>query len=319
MEKPFVVGIDIGGTGTVFGIVDSIGNIVSKGSIPTVKHADINSYIDELYEAIAEQMVKLGGLEKISGIGVGSPCGNFNSGTIENAVNLPWRGTIRFSELMKDKFSIDTVITNDANVAAIGEMKFGVAKDIKNFIMITLGTGVGSCIVSDGKIIYGENNLAGELGHICIDRNGRSCGCGRKGCLETYTSATGVVRTAREMLFATSKDSLLRNIPIECITSEDIYNAAVNGDEIAKEIFEYTGRILGESFSDFVAFTDPKAIVLFGGLTNAGDLLYQPIVEHMEKNLLFLWKGKVDVLFSELKEDNAPILGAAALAWEFAC
>lgn len=316
MEKPYVVGMDMGGTNTVFGIVDARGNVVSKSAIKTGTHSDVNLYINDVYTELIKLIDAVGGVSKIKGIGVGAPNGNFYTGNIELAPNLPWKGIIPFAKLMSEKFGIPAALTNDANAAAVGEMTYGAALGMKNFIMITLGTGVGSGIVIDGKVVYGHDGFAGELGHVIVIKNGRKCGCGRLGCLETYASASGVARTAREILETTKKDSLLRNIPIDDITSKDVFDAAVESDEVAKEIFQFTGEILGESFSNFVPFSAPEAIVLFGGLAKAGDMILKPIVESMEKNQLDLWKGKVKVIFSDLKEADAAVLGASALAWE---
>lgn len=316
MEKPYVIGIDMGGTNTVFGIVDARGNVIAKGSIKT-DNPDITAYLNELKVELDKQIEIVGGIEKIKGIGAGCPNGNFYTGNIEFAPNLPWKGVVPFAKLLEEAFGIPAAITNDANAAAVGEMTYGVARGMKNFIMITLGTGVGSGIVIDGKIVYGHDGFAGELGHVRVIRNnGRICGCGREGCLETYTSATGVARTAREFLEMSEKDSSLRFLEPKTITSKDVFDAAMNGDELAKEVFDYTGKILGEALSDFVAFSAPEAIVLFGGLAKSGDLILKPVVENMEKNLLTIWKGKVKVLFSALKEADAAILGASALAWE---
>lgn len=317
MDKPYVIGIDMGGTNTVFGVVDARGNVLSKSAVKTATHSDINLYIDDLHAELSKLIEAAGGKDKIKGIGVGAPNGNFYSGKIEFAPNLPWKGQIPFANLMTEKFGIPTALTNDANAAAIGEMIYGAARGMKHFIMITLGTGVGSGIVIDGKLVYGHDGFAGELGHTTsVRNNGRMCGCGKTGCLETYASATGVARTAREMLEMNKEASLLRNIPADAITSKDVYEAAVQGDKIALEIFEYTGKILGEALADFVAFSAPEAIVLFGGLSKAGDFILKPIVDHMNANVLPLWKGKVKVMFSELKEADAAILGASALAWE---
>ncbi len=318
MQKPYVIGVDMGGTNTVFGVVDARGNVVLKSAIKTGAHPnDVNRYIDDIHDELSKLIEQVGGLEKIKGIGIGAPNGNYYTGNIEFAPNLPWKGIIPFAKLMSEKFGIPAALTNDANAAAIGEMTYGVARGMKNFIMITLGTGVGSGIIIDGKLVYGHDGFAGELGHAIVVRsNGRVCGCGRTGCLEAYTSATGVARTAREMLETGNKASLLRNVPIESITSKDVYDAALQGDQVALDIFEYTGRILGEAFANFVAFSAPEAIVLFGGLAKAGDFIKKPVVEHMERNILQIWKGKVKVLFSELKEADAAILGASALAWE---
>ena len=317
MEKPFVIGMDMGGTNTVFGVVDARGNVVSKSAIKTGNHTDVNLYIQDLYTELIKLIEAAGGVDKFKGIGVGAPNGNYYTGNIEFAPNLPWKGVVPFAQLMSDKFGIPTALTNDANAAALGEMTYGVARGMKDFIMITLGTGVGSGIIIDGKLVYGHDGFAGELGHVtAIRNNGRLCGCGKSGCLETYASATGVARSAREILETSTKVSLLRNIAVESITSKDVFDAAMQGDEVAKEIFNYTGKILGECLADFVAFSAPEAIVLFGGLTKAGDLILNPIVENMEKNLLPIWRGKVKVLFSDLKEADAAILGASSLAWE---
>jgi glucokinase len=317
MDKPYVIGMDMGGTNTVFGIVDARGTVISKSAIKTSTHTDVNLYINDIYTELSKLIEAAGGIDKIKGIGVGAPNGNYYTGNIEFAPNLPWKGIIPFANLMADKFGIPAALTNDANAAAVGEMTYGAARGMKNFIMITLGTGVGSGIVIDGKVVYGHDGFAGELGHVtAIRNNGRLCGCTKTGCLETYASATGVARSAREILESSTKDSLLRNIPIDSITSKDVFDAAMEGDEVAKEIFNFTGKILGECLADFVAFSAPEAIVLFGGLTKSGDLILDPIKENMEKNLLPIWRGKVKVLFSELKEADAAVLGASALAWE---
>lgn len=317
MEKPYVIGMDMGGTNTVFGVVDARGTVISKSAIKTGTHTDVNLYIQDLYDEMIKLIDAAGGVEKFKGIGVGAPNGNYYTGNIEFAPNLPWKGVIPFAKLMAEKFGIPVALTNDANAAAIGEMTYGVARGMKNFIMITLGTGVGSGIVIDGKLVYGHDGFAGELGHTtAIRENGRLCGCGKKGCLETYCSATGVARSAREILASSTQESLLRNIPVDSITSKDVFEAAMEGDEIAKDIFAFTGKILGQSLADFVAFSAPEAIVLFGGLSKAGDLIMNPIRENMEDNLLPLWKGKIKLFFSELKEADAAVLGASALAWE---
>lgn len=315
--KPYVVGIDIGGTNTVFGIVDARGVVIASSSIKTLKHSDINDYIEDLYQGVMTLLETHDAVGKVHGIGIGAPNANYYTGMIENAVNLPWPGELPLAQMLSEKFGIPVAITNDANAAAIGEMTYGVARGMKNFIMITLGTGVGSGIVVNGQLVYGHDGFAGELGHCIVKRNnGRLCGCGRTGCLETYCSATGVARTAREFLELRSEPSLLRNLPIESITSKDVYDAAVNGDKIALEIFEYTGNILGEAFADFTVFSSPEAIILFGGLAKSGELLLKPIRESMEKNMLGVFKGKVKVLLSELKEADAAVLGASALGWE---
>lgn len=316
--KSYVVGIDIGGTNTKLGIVDSRGTVLAKDSIKTNKHQRIEDYIRDLHQAFLS-LVESQNLDgEIVEIGVGAPNANYFKGTIEGAVNLPWKGVVPFVKLMEEVFHTPVRITNDANAAAIGEMTYGVARGVKDFIMITLGTGVGSGIVANGQLVYGSDGNAGELGHVIVRPNGRLCGCGRSGCLETYTSATGVARTAREFLELQRVESLLRRIPVQDITSKDVYDAAMAGDALAKEIFEYTGKILGEAFASFVAFSSPKMIVLFGGLTHAGDLIMRPIKEAMEDNLLNIYKGKVELVLSQLNEADAAILGASALGWEAA-
>lgn len=316
MDKSYVIGIDMGATNTAFGIVDTRGNVIFKGSIST-KNPNINEYMKELKAELGKLIDTVGGIEKIKGIGAGCPNGNYYSGYIELTPNLPWEGKIPFAQMLEDAFGVPAVITNDANAAAVGEMTYGVARGMKNFIMITLGTGVGSGIVVDGKIVYGHDGFAGELGHTRIVRNnGRPCGCGRTGCLETYTSATGVARTARELLELTDEDSVLRHLEPNNITAKDVYDSAKEGDKLAIRVFEYTGKLLGEAFADFVAFSAPQAIVLFGGLAKAGDLILNPIVESLEKNVLSLWKSKVNVIFSALKDADSAVLGASALAWE---
>lgn len=317
MSKPYVVGIDIGGTNTVFGIVDARGNVLASGSIKTQKYAAIGDYVNDLYNELTRLLEQENVADQIAGIGVGAPNANYFTGNIEAAANLPWKGVIPFAQMLRDKFGIPVSITNDANAAAIGEMTYGAARGIKDFIMITLGTGVGSGIVINGQPVYGHDGNAGELGHVIVRRNnGRLCGCGRTGCLEAYASATGVARTAREFLELRNDSSVLRQIPIQDITSKDVYDAATSGDKLAQEIFEYTGTILGETFADFVAFSSPKAIILFGGLSKSGELIMRPIREALEKNLLTIYKGKVQVLLSELKESDAAVLGASALGWE---
>lgn len=317
MEKHFVVGIDIGGQTSKIGIVDTRGNVTCQSVIRTDTHTDVNLFINDLHDAISKLVNTSCGFENIRGIGVGAPNGNYYTGTIENAVNVVWGGNkiIPFAELLSVKLSLPVALTNDANAAAVGEMTYGVAKGMKNFIMITLGTGVGSGIVINGEVVYGHDGFAGELGHTTAVRyNGRLCNCGRTGCLETYTSATGLARTARELIESTNIPSQLRNITSP-ITSKDVYEAAVEGDQLALQIFEFTGKKLGESFADFVAFSAPEAIILFGGLARAGDFIMKPVEESMNANLLPLWRGKIKLLFSQLKESDAAILGASALAW----
>ena len=317
MEKPYVVGIDIGGTNTVFGIVDARGNIVSSGSIKTQTHEAVEDYVDEVCKNLLPLIIEQGGVEKIKGIGIGAPNGNYYSGTIEFAPNLPWKGIIHLANMFEDRLGIPTALTNDANAAAVGEMTYGAARGMKDFIMITLGTGVGSGIVINGQVVYGHDGFAGELGHVIMRRgNGRLCGCGRHGCLETYCSATGLARTAREFLTARTEESLLRKINPDNITSKDVYDAAVQGDLLAQEIFQFTGNILGEALADFIAFSSPEAIVLFGGLAKSGDYIMKPIHKSMEDNVRAIFRGKTKLLVSELKDADAAVLGASALAWE---
>ncbi len=314
--KPYVMGIDIGGTNTVFGIVDARGNVVASSSIKTGKHADFNDYLDELYVE-AKRLIEANDAEdRIQGIGIGAPNANYYDGTIRNAVNLPWPN-LELAKLVSEKFGIPVAVTNDANAAALGEMTYGAARGLKDFIMITLGTGVGSGIVINGQVVYGHDGLAGELGHMIMKRNnGRLCGCGRTGCLEAYCSATGVARTAREFLEARSEPSLLRNMPIDQITSKDVYDAAMNGDAMAKDIFNYTGNILGEALADMVVFSSPEAFILFGGLAKSGELLMRPLKDSLDRNIMSIFKGKPKVILSELKEADAAVLGASALGWE---
>lgn len=316
MEKPYVVGIDIGGTNTVFGVVDARGSILSKGKISTRKYDEIDDFITALAEGLEVVINEVGGKDKIKGIGVGAPNGNYFTGSIEFAPNLPWKGSIPLADLICEKTTIPVTLTNDANAAAIGEMTYGVARGMKDFILITLGTGVGSGIVISGNLVYGSDGFAGELGHIIVKPNGRACGCGRNGCLETYTSATGVARTAREFLITSTEESMLRALNPEEITSKDVYDSAIKGDKLSKDIFEFTGKVLGEAFANFVAFSTPEAIILFGGLAHAGDLLLNPVREHMEKNMLKIFQGKTKLLISQLKESDAAVLGASALGWE---
>ncbi len=315
--EQLVIGIDIGGTGTKFGIVDRDGNVLFGDEISTKKHATVDSFIDDLYNALSVLIEKAGGNGRIKGIGVGAPNGNFYSGNIEYAPNLPWKGIIHMKELLQKKCKLPVTLTNDANAAAIGEMMYGAAKGMKDFIMITLGTGVGSGIVANGQLIYGHDGFAGELGHTIVIPDGRMHkGTGKKGSLESYASATGVMLTAIEILEKTNEPSLLRNIPTAELDSKAVYDAAIKGDKVAMEIFEFTGKILGLALANAIMFSSPQAIILFGGLTKAGDLILKPTKEHMEANLIQVFQNKVKILVSHLKESDAAILGASALAWE---
>jgi len=318
MDSTYVVGIDVGGQTSKIGVVDARGTVLAQTVIRTDTYTDIGPYIAELSEAVNKVIREAGVEGKVRGIGVGAPNGNYYKGTIENAVNLSWGGSkeIHFSKLLSDAMNgLPVALTNDANAAAVGEMTYGAARGMKNFIMITLGTGVGSGIVINGEVVYGHDGFAGELGHVAAVRNnGRVCNCGKTGCLETYASATGVARTAREWLELTDEPSVLRNL--DSIASKDVYDAARDGDKLALKIFEFTGKILGRSFADFVAFSSPEAIVLFGGLARAKEFLTGPVEDAMNENLLPLWRNKVKIVYSQLKESDAAILGASALAWE---
>src|SRR6476620_8499952 len=315
--QQLAIGIDIGGTGTKFGIVDRNGNILFSSEISSRNHSQVEGFIDELHDARFEMIERAGGPGRIKGIGVGAPNGNYYSGTVEYAPNLPWKGIIPFAKMLEEKFKLPVVLTNDANAAAIGEMMYGAAKGMKDFIMITLGTGVGSGIVANGKLIYGHDGFAGELGHTIIIPDGRLHeGTGKHGSLESYASATGVRLTALEVLKNSKEESSLRSVPANKIDSKKVYDAAIEGDKLAKEIFEYTGKILGLALANFVMFSSPEAIILFGGLTKAGELILKPTHDNMEANLIQVFQNKVKILVSHLKEADAAILGVSALVWE---
>lgn len=313
----YVIGIDVGGQTTKLGVVDARGAVLAQTVIRTDNHDTVEPYIAELAEAVNKVIADAKAEGEIRGIGVGAPNGNYYTGNIESAPNLVWaHNTVEFAKLLSEALEgLPVALTNDANAAAVGEMTYGAARGMKNFIMITLGTGVGSGIVINGEVVYGHDGFAGELGHTAAVRNnGRVCGCGKTGCLETYCSATGVARTAREWLELTDEPSVLRSL--DSIASKDVYDAAKDGDKLALKIFEFTGKILGRSFADFVAFSAPEAIVLFGGLARAKEFLRDPIENAMNENVLPLWRNKVKIVFSQLKESDAAILGASALAWE---
>ena len=312
-----VVGIDVGGQTSKLGVVDARGTVLAQTVIRTDTYSDVAPYIVELAEAVRKVIKEAGAEGKVRGIGVGAPNGNYYTGQIESAPNLPWaHDKVEFAKLLSDALDgLPVALTNDANAAAVGEMTYGAARGMKNFIMITLGTGVGSGIVINGEVVYGHDGFAGELGHTsAVRNNGRACGCGKSGCLEAYASATGVARTAREWLELTDEPSVLRNL--DTIASKDVYEAAKEGDKLALKIFEFTGKILGRSFADFIAFSAPEAIVLFGGLARAKEFLLAPMEDAMNANVLPLWRNKVKIVFSQLKESDAAILGASALAWE---
>lgn len=318
MADQFVVGVDVGGQTSKIGVVDAEGNILAQSVIRSdIYGADADAFISTLAEAIKGNIAASGKEGQIKGVGVGAPNGNFYTGEVAFAPNLAWAAdkSVAFAKILSEKLDgMPVTLTNDANAAAVGEMTYGIARDLRNFIMITLGTGVGSGIIVDGKLLYGHDGFAGELGHTkAVRDNGRACGCGGHGCLEAYCSAIGVARTAREMLDTTDEPSMLREV--ENISSKDVYDAAKAGDVVALKIFDFTARLLGKSIADFVAFSSPEAIVLFGGLARAKEFLYEPMLEAMNENLLKLWKGKIKILFSSLKESDAAILGASSLAW----
>jgi glucokinase len=318
MENPYVIGLDMGGTNSVFGIVDQRGTIKAQTAIKTQAYPDFKDYVKASVEALQPALDVVGGIQNVKGMGIGAPNGNFYTGNIEYAANLVWPGIVPVAKMFEDALGIPCRVTNDANAAAMGEMTYGVARGMKNFIMITLGTGVGSGIVVDGKIVYGSDGFAGELGHFVVDHTpaGRKCGCGRSGCLETYCSATGVARTAREFLEKNTCDSLLRSLDPANITSYDVFKAAEQGDKIALEIFDFTGKMLGTACADFTTFNTPEAFVFFGGLTKAGDYLIKPLKEAYDANVLNIFQGNAKLLISSLNGSEAAVLGASALGWE---
>jgi len=313
----YTIGIDLGGTSTKFGIVSDSGDIIIQDRIPTDSEKPIDYFVDELHKKLQPMLEQVGGIANINGIGMGAPNGNLYTGNIEYAANLQWKGIVPIAHLITEKFGVKTLLTNDANAAAMGEMMYGAAKGMKHFITITLGTGVGSGIVIDGKMVVGNDGFAGELGHTIVRHNGRlHKQTGSRGCLEVYASATGVRETAIEFLQTNAtKFSLLRDFKDEELTSETVYQCALKGDEIAKNVFDFTGEILGEALANFVMFSSPQAIILFGGLTKAGSFIMNPTKDAMEKNLYQVFKNKVQLVFSNLKESDAAILGASALVF----
>ena len=319
--KPYVIGLDLGGTNSVFGIVDTRGDIKATTAIKTGGYEKAEDYVDACIVALQAIIEQVGGLEKIKAMGIGAPNANYYKGTIEFATNLPWAhdGIVPLAKMFSERLgNIPVAMTNDANAAALGEMVYGVARGMKNFIVITLGTGVGSGIVVNGQLLYGHDGFAGELGHVTMVRGaeGRLCGCGRTGCLEAYCSATGVARTAREMLEKTDRPSLLRDMKLEEITSLDVSIAAGKGDELANEIYQFTGKMLGEACADFAAFSSPEAFIFFGGMVKAGDLIMNPIKESYNQHVLPIFKGKAQFLISGLDGASAAVLGASAIGWE---
>lgn len=314
--KEYVIALDLGGTNSVLGLVDKEGKIWERSSFKTGAHPTIEGYVNQCAAHTLKLMEQAGGKEHVKAFGIGAPDVNYWNRTIENATNLPWKGTVPLAALLEERLHIPVHMTNDAKAAALGEMLYGAAKGMKDFIMITLGTGVGSGIVVNGSLVYGKRSFAGELGHASVrPEHGRECPCGRRGCVEAYCSATGVVRTAREMLRQSTEDSLLRTLPSDCLTSKDIYNAAIRGDKLANRVFEFTGTLLGEACANFATFSDPEAFIFFGGLTRAGDLLMKPLVHTYERTVFDNYKGTARFLLSGLNDADAALLGAAALAW----
>lgn len=309
------VGLDIGGTNTVIGVVDPYGNILSEKTISTKAHAKVEDYAYSAHQKMEEALAELDSVQ-LKGIGIGAPNGNYYNGTIEQAPNLIWKGIIPLADLFKQYYDLPVIVTNDANAAAIGEMMFGGAKGMKNFVLITLGTGLGSGLVVNGDMVYGHDGFAGEVGHTIIRPNGRLCGCGRRGCLETYASAQGIKRTVFELFADTNKASVLSGLSYEELNAKQISEAASNGDEIARMAFDYTGKLLAEGLADTVAHLSPSTIFLFGGLCKAGSWIIDPTRKYLEESLLNIFKNKIEVRFSELNERNGAILGAAALIWK---
>lgn len=319
IEKPYVIGLDLGGTNSVFGIVDRRGEIKATTAIKTQGFDTADSYVDAACQALQPIIDEAGGIELIHGMGIGAPNANYYTGSIEKAPNIAWAHdcVVPLAKMFSERLGIPVGITNDANAAALGEMTYGVARGMKNFIMITLGTGVGSGIVANGQLVYGSDGLAGELGHVVVRRhNARQCGCGRKGCLEAYCSATGVARTARELLATTDEPSLLRDKAPEDITSYDVSVAAGKGDAMAKRIYEFTGEMLGEACADFTTFLSPEAYVFFGGLTKAGELIMEPVRRSYDAHVMNIFQHKAKFLVSSLDGSSAAVLGASAIGWE---
>lgn len=313
-KKEVTLGIDIGGTNTVFGFADRQGICIADSSIPTNAHEDAHTLFKRLFQASAQLFEKYSEEYELAGIGIGAPNANYYKGTVEQPPNLSWN-TVNVVDIVHQYFDLPVVITNDANAAAIGEMQFGAAKGMKDFVVITLGTGLGSGVVVNGKMVYGHDGFAGEIGHTLVDINGRQCGCGRKGCLETYVSAPGIKRTVFELLAESTQPGTLRDISYNDLTAKMISDAALQGDRIALEAFEYTGKVLGIKLADTVAHLSPEAIILFGGLANAGELIFEPTKKYMEQYLLNIFKNKVKLIPSGLSEGNSAVLGASALIW----
>ena len=315
--KSLVIGLDLGGTNSVFGIIDREGKVLTTTSIKTQGYQNVESYVEDSVKSVMQIVEQVGGMEKINAMGIGAPGGNYYNGTIEQAANLAWaKGVVPLADMFASRLNIPVAITNDANAAAMGEMIYGEAVGMKNFVELTLGTGVGSGIVANGQLIYGCDGFAGELGHMVVEPEGRPCGCGRKGCLETYCSATGVVRTTVAMLEESTEPTSLRDIPREELSSYEVYKAAMAGDAMAKEVFRQTGRRIGVACANIATFLSPEACIFFGGLAQAGDLLFHPMEEAYNENVLSLYKGKAKFLKSGLDGAKAAVLGASAIAWK---
>lgn len=316
--KPYVIGLDLGGTNSVFGIVDSRGDIKVTTAIKTQGYKNVEDYVKASVEALQIIIDQVGGIDNIKAMGIGAPNGNYYNGTIEFAPNLEWgrNGVVPLADLFSKALGIPVALTNDANAAAIGEMTYGVARGMKNFIVLTLGTGVGSGIVVNGQLVYGCDGFAGELGHVIVIENGRPCGCGRRGCLEAYCSAIGVARTARELLATTEEPSSLRELNPDEITSYDVSMAAEKGDKLALDVYAFTGKLLGEACANFAAFSSPEAFIFFGGLTKAGNLIMDPIKKAYDERVLNIFKGKAKFLISGLEGSSAAVLGASAVGWD---
>ncbi len=311
------LGIDVGGTNTVFGLVTREGEILAEGSIKTRDFDEIEVFVAALYEKIQLTLSRLNTEYKLAGIGIGAPMGNINKGTIEHAASLPWKGIVPIADIFKKHTSLKVLVTNDANAAAVGEMVYGGARGMKNFVVITLGTGLGSGLVVNGSLVYGEDGFAGELGHTSIrpGLSNRECGCGKTGCLETYVSASGIKRTLLKIMADSISDSELRKLSFDQLDAKQIHDAAVNGDPIALKAFEHTGQMLGFKLADLVALTNPEAIFLFGGLALAEDFIFEPARKYMNEHLLSIYKDKVKLLPSRLSTKNAAVLGASSLVW----
>ena len=315
--KDLTVGIDIGGTNTKYGIVDRDGNVIHQGNIATTQYEDFQDYFDAMADALRKGIAELPSSTRIMGIGVGAANGNYYTGNIERATNLKWKGILPLAQMFKDEFEVPCILTNDANAAAVGEMIYGNAKNMKDFVVITLGTGLGSGFVCGGVLLNGHHGIAGEVGHTSVNPTGRYCNCGKRGCLETYVSATGIKRTVYKLLADHLEPSELRGISFDNLNTKMISEAANRGDIVAQEAFEYTGRILGMKLAETAVHTDPEAIFLFGGLSMAGDLIFRPTIKHMEANLMPLFRGKIKVLPSAMHNQAAPILGASSLVWDY--